>query len=280
MRPRKIQPAWRVLAISGVAAFAILAGEALADDEKPATASSVTTQQSKIRVAIIVGGHGYDQKPFPAMFEAMKDVEFVIRTAQEPDKPHLFDDPNNFPYDVIFLYNMSNKLTAAQGENFLKLLDKGVGLFVCHHAICGFQDWPGWPDLIGARYFLDEEMFRGEKGIRSIWKDDVDLKMHVEDATHPITRGLKDYETCDETYGKWRFLPGNVLLVSTEHELSNKQIAWVRPQGNRRVFVLQAGHGLLAWNNPAFRHLLSQGIRWAARRLDGKDKEKKEHAQP
>jgi type 1 glutamine amidotransferase len=261
-----------VLAIAGAAAFAILAGEALADDEKPATASSVTIQQSKIRVAIIVGGHGYDKKPFPAMFEAMGDAEFVIRTAQEPDKPHLFDDPNNFPYDVIFLYNMSNKLTAGQGENFLKLLDKGVGLVVCHHAITGFQDWPGWPDLIGARYFLNEEMFRGEKGIRSIWKDDVDLKMHVEDANHPITRGLKDYDTCDETYGKWRFLPGNVLLVSTEHPLSNKQIAWVRPQGDRRVFVLLSGHGPLAWNNPGFRHLLSQGIRWAARRLDGKEK--------
>jgi len=267
MGPRKTQLVGRVLAIAGAAAFAMLAGEALADGEKPATAG-----QSKIRVAVIVGGHGYDTKQFPAMFEAMKDVQFVIRPAQEPSKPHLFDDPNNFPYDVIFLYNMNNKLTAAQGENFLKLLDKGVGLFVCHHAITGFQDWPGWPDLIGARYFLKNETFRGEQGIRSIWKDDVDLKMHVEDANHPITRGLKDYDTCDETYGKWRFLPGNVLLVSTEHPLSNKQIAWVRPQGSRRVFVLQAGHGPLAWNNPGFRHLLGQGIRWTARRLDGKEK--------
>jgi len=265
MGPKKTQFAGRVLAIAGAAAVAILAGEALAGDDKPATAS-----QGKIRVAVIVGGHGYDTKQFPAMFKAMKDVEFVIRPAQEPGKPHLFDDPNNFPYDVIFLYNMNNKLTAAQGENFLKLLDKGVGLFVCHHAITGFQDWPGWPDLIGARYFLKDETFRGEPGIRSIWKDDQDLKMHVEDANHPITKGLKDYEICDETYGKWLYMPGNVLLVSTEHPLSNKQIAWVRPQGNRRVFVLQAGHGPKAWSTPGFLHLLTQGIRWAAGRLDDK----------
>ncbi len=267
MGPKKSQLAGRALAIVGAAALAILAGEALADDEKPATAS-----QSKIRVAVIVGGHGYEEKQFPAMFEAMKDVEFVIRQAQEPGKGHLFDDPNNFPYDVIFLYNMDNKLTAAQGENFLKLLDKGVGLFVCHHAICGFQDWPGWPDLIGARYFLKDEIFRCEKGVRSIWKDDVDLKMHIEDANHPITKGLKDYEICDETYGKWMFLPNNVLLVSTRHALSNDQIAWVRPQGQRRVFVMQSGHGPLAWKTPGFLHLLSQGIRWTAGRLDGKDK--------
>ena len=173
---------------------------------------------------------------------------------------------------MIFLYNMRNKLTKTQGENFLKLLDKGVGLFVCHHAITGFQDWPGWPDLIGARYFLKNEMFRGQQGIRSIWKDDVDLKMHVEDPNHPITKGLKDYEICDETYGKWRYLPGNHLLISTRHKLSNDQIAWVRTENGRRVFVTQEGHGPLAWKNPGFRHMLNQGIRWAAGRLGGESK--------
>lgn len=267
MERKNTQVARRALVVIGAVALAMLAGDALADDEKPATA-----RQSKIRMVIVVGGHGYDKKNFPAMFEAMDDLDFQIRPAQEKDKPHLFDDANQFPYDVIFLYNMNNKLTDAQGKNFLKLLDKGVGLFVCHHAITGFQDWPGWPDLIGARYFLKNEMFRGEQGIRSIWKDDVDLKMHVEDANHPITRGLKDYEICDETYGKWRFLPDNVLLLSTEHPLSNKQIAWVRPQLNRRVFVTQAGHGPLAWKTGGFRHLLSQGIRWAAGRLGQDEK--------
>ncbi len=267
MEHKSIQPVWRALAAVGVVALAMLGGEALADDEKPATA-----RQSNIRMAIIVGGHGYDKKNFPAMFEAMKDLDYEIRPAQEKGKPHLFDDANSFPYDVILLYNMNNKLTAAQGKNFLKLLDKGVGLVVLHHAITGFQDWPGWPDLIGARYFLKNEIFRGAQGARSIWKDDVDLKMHVENANHPITRGLQDYEICDETYGKWRFLPGNVLLVSTEHPLSNKQIAWVRPQGSRRVFAMQSGHGPLAWKNKGFRHLLSQGIRWAAGRLDEDEK--------
>ncbi len=267
MTCNNIHPARRTLMTLGALALAILAGEALADDEKPATA-----RQSKIRMVIVVGGHGYNKKQFPAMFEAMKDLDFTIRPAQEKGKAHLFDDPNNFPYDVIFLYNMNNKLTKAQGENFLKLLDKGVGLFVSHHAICGFQDWPGWPDLIGARYFLKNEMFRGTQGVRSIWKDDVDLKMHVENATHPITKGLQDYEICDETYGKCRFLPGNELLVSTKHPLSNKQIAWVRPQLKRRVFAFQAGHGPLAWKNEGFRHLLSQGIRWVAGRLGEDEK--------
>jgi len=267
MQRKNTQPVRRALVAVGALALAMLAGEALAEDEKPATAS-----QSKIRAVIVVGGHGYDKKHFSAMFEAMKDLDFEIRPAQEKGKPHLFDDVSDFPYDVILLYNMNNKLTAAQGANFLKLLDKGVGLMVLHHAICGFQDWPGWPDLIGARYFLKNEMFRGAQGVRSIWKDDVDLKMHVEDANHPITRGLKDYDICDETYGKWRFLPGNHLLVSTKHERSNKQIAWVRPQPNRRVFCMQSGHGANAWKNAGFRHLLSQGIRWVAGRLGDNEK--------
>jgi len=263
MERKNVQPVRGALVIVGAAALAMLAGEALPDDEKPATAS-----QRKIRAVIVVGGHGYDKKHFNEMFDSMEDLDYEIRPAQTKGKPHLFDDVSGFPYDVILLYNMNNKLTDAQGKNFLKLLDKGVGLVVLHHAICGFQDWPGWPDLIGARYFLKNEMFRGAQGVRSIWKEGVDLKMHVEDANHPITRGLQDYDICDETYGKWRFLPGNHLLVSTEHKLSNKQVAWVRPQGSRRVFALQSGHGPSAWKNKGFRRLLSQGIRWAAGRLD------------
>ncbi len=268
MECNNTQPAQRAIVAVGVLVLvlAMLAGEVAASDDKPATAD-----KAKIRAVVVVGGHGFNAKKFSPMFEAMADLDFDIRPAQPKDKPHLFDDISKFPYDVIFLYNMRNKLTDAQGANFLKLLDKGVGLFVCHHAIAGFQDWPGWPDLIGARYFLKNEMFRGAQGVRSVWKHDVDLRMHVEDANHPITKGLKDFDINDETYGKWRFLPGNHLLISTVHELSNKQIAWTRVRDGRRVFFMQLGHGPAAWKNKSFRYLLARGIRWTAGRLDKKD---------
>ena len=266
MENATVRPVRRVLAIAAAAVLAATASSALAEDEEPATADS-----GKIRMVIVVGGHGYNKKQFNAMFDAMKDLSYEIREAQPKGKAHLFDDPDHFAYDVIFLYNMNNKLTKTQGENFLKLLDKGVGLFVSHHAITGFQDWPQWTELIGARYFLKKETFQGKPADRSIWKDDVDLKMHIEDPDHPITRGLADYDICDETYGKCGFLPGNHLLISTEHKLSNKQIAWVRPQGKRKVFCFQGGHGPRAWKNPGFRHVLSQGIRWVAGRLEDAD---------
>ena len=236
-----------------------------------AAGSPAAARGKRIRAVIVTGGHGYDKKLFPKTFQGHDDIDFRIDEGKAKpkaaSKPPLFGDITKWPYDVIVLYNFRQKLSAAQRSNFLKLLDRGVGLVILHHAIAAYPAWPEFDKILGARYYLRPEEKGGVKHAPSIWKHGVRMKIHVEDPNHPITKGLKDFEVTDETYGKWSYFKGNHLLLSIDHPLANKQIAWTRDYRKARVFFIQLGHGPTVFNDTNYRALVARAIRWTSRRL-------------
>lgn len=219
----------------------------------------------KLRVVVLTGGHGYDKKKFPQAFAGHEDIGFEIRQAGKKGAPGVFDDA--CPYDVIVLYNFAQRLSATQRANFLKLTDKGVGLVVLHHAIVAYPAWSEWAKIIGARYYLKPTVIDGVQHARSIWKHGVDMNIHVHDPNHPVTKGLKDFTVNDETYGKWSYLEGNRLLLTTDHPLNNRQIAWARPYRKSRVVFFQLGHGPTVFSDANYRRVIARSIRYTAGRI-------------
>ena len=220
-------------------------------------------QGGVIRVAVITGGHGFDEAPFLELFKSIKGIEFVHLPQQ--DDSEFLEDIENWPYDVIVLYNMSRDISEKRQANFLKLLDKGVGLVVLHHAIANYPDWPKYKEIIGAAYFLDVTEYEGAKRPRSEYTHGVEMPIHVENTAHPVTQGVSDFTVTDETYRKWVFLPGSELLLSTTHPESNREIAWVRQAGHSRVCFIQLGHGPQAFSDENYRRLVGQAIAWTAK---------------
>ncbi|MGD0897470.1 MAG: ThuA domain-containing protein [Thermoguttaceae bacterium] len=162
-------------------------------------------------------------------------------------------------------------MTDKQKQNFLKLLDQGVGLVVWHHALAKCQDWPEFEKIAGAKFWLKP----GERNGVQIPKSGTGggkVKMHIEDPKHPITKGRSDFEVNDETYNHQTFCDGIHLLVSTDHPRSDKPIAWVHQYGKARVFGYQSGHDAKVWTDDDFRHLMAQGIRWVGGRLPDAEK--------
>jgi len=233
--------------------------------EKPARAAR---PGAKIRAVVVVGGHGYDKKAFPGLFRGHDDITVEIRPQKEKGKPGLFEDISDWPYDTIVLYNFRNRLSAAERKSFLQLLDRGVGLFVLHHAIAAYPGWEQWDKMIGCKYYLQPTETDGVKHPRSTWKHGVDIPVHVADANHPITRGMKDFTIHDETYGKWTYYPGSRVLLTTTCPINVKQLAWVKTLRKSRLFFFQLGHDNHAWTNESFRRVVAQGIRWTAGRLN------------
>ena len=181
----------------------LLAGPIAAAEKAPAAPAPA---QRKIKAVVLTGGHGYDKKAFPKPFEGHADIACEF-TAPQKGKPGLFADVDKWAYDTIVLYNFRQKLSKAEQANFLKLLDRGVGLFILHHALAAYPDWKEYEKILGARYYLKPTEVNGVKHPRSIWKHDVDMKIHVADAGHAITKGMKDFVIHDETYGKWSYFP-------------------------------------------------------------------------
>jgi type 1 glutamine amidotransferase len=167
------------------------------------------------------------------------------------------------------LYNMSKEISPKRQENFKTLLrDKGIGLVALHHAEAAYPDWDEYRKIIGAKYPLADQTIDGVSYKQGTYKHDIDLTVAIADESHSITCGLKDFAIHDETYhGLW-FAKDNQVLLTTDHETSDKTIGWTRPNyGKARVVFLQGGHDGKAYTNPNYGQLVGQAIRWAACRL-------------
>jgi uncharacterized protein len=216
----------------------------------------------KLKVAVVTGGHGYEEKPFEEMFKSFAD--FDCRQVVFKQSSDLFDNITAWPYGVVVFYNMSSPMTEQERANFLTLLDKGVGLVILHHAIVGYSDWPEFRKIVGARYFLNDVEENGVKYPRSQYEHGVDYNVHVVDSSHPVTSGVSDFTIKDETYKGYTLEADNHILLTTENPKCQKEIGWTRTYRNAKVCYLQMGHGADAYTNPGYKHLVKQAIHWVS----------------
>jgi len=222
----------------------------------------VSAGADPLKIAVVTGGHGFSEKPFFEMFGSMEGIEYTHVALK--DNSEIFEDISAWPYDVIVLYNMTQKISEKRRGNFLKLMDKGVGLVVLHHAIAAFSEWPEFRKISGVRYYLKDTEENGVKHARCTWKEGVDFPIHIEDTDHPVTRGIKDFVVHDEVYKGSSFEPDNHVLLTTTDPLSDKTIGWVRTYANSNVCFIQIGHGDSIFADPNYRQLIGQAIKWAA----------------
>lgn len=221
-----------------------------------------------IKVVVVTGGHDFEREPFFELFQGYDDITYV--EAAQKDHSELFEDVSGWNYDVIVLYNMSQNISSRRQKNFESLLkDKGVGLVALHHAEGAFQEWDEFRKITGTKYPLKDQTIDGVAYKTGTYKHDVDLTVRIADRNHPITHGLSDFDIHDETYkGLW-FAKDNHVLLTTDHETSDKTIGWTRPNyGKARVCLFQGGHDSKAYANPNFREIVVRAIRWSAGRLN------------
>ena len=250
-----------------------LASVALAPTTRPATTQPSAPVPGKINVAVIWGGHPFDHPRFFNLFEGHDDIAYF--PLEQKKGGESFENIDDWKYDVIALYNFAQTITPKQQENFIKLLDRGVGLFIMHHANGAYKNWPEFWKIAGVTYYFDKRMENGKEIGRSWFKPGVTYKVHVADPDHPITRGIKDYEIVDETYCRTVIEPSVHPLLTTTEPSSDSPVGWTKTYLNARVCYIQHGHGPLkdpnkpnAYNNENYRKLVPQAIRWVAKKSD------------
>jgi type 1 glutamine amidotransferase len=248
-----------VVAAAAAAAFLATWGVWAGEPAAPAPAAG------PLRALVIAGGHGYAEKEFPKAFEGHADIACTFFT--EKVGGEAYEDISKWDYQAIVLYNFNRKISQTQQKNLLQLLDRGVGLFIMHHAVAAYPEWPEFWKILGGRYYLKETAEGGVTHPRSIYKHDVDFKIHIEDPRHPVTAGLSDYPIHDETYGKYTVAPSVHVILTTDEPTAEKAVGWVHTYGKARVCFIQSGHDDKAYVNPAFKQLTAQAIRWTAGRL-------------
>ncbi|MBN2634064.1 MAG: ThuA domain-containing protein [Bacteroidales bacterium] len=214
-----------------------------------------------VRILVITGGHGYNKEEFNLMLESLSPV-IVWQVAEFPAAYEMFLPENRDKYDVLVFYHMWQTITDEQSVILEDCIRKEKPVVALHHSICAFDDWPGYWEIIGGKYFLKETTYRGIVFKPSSYIHDLRFTVKIVDPRHPVTKGIQDFEIFDETYKDY-YVDENVTpLLTTDEPTSTTVIGWTKKFGKSKIVVLQSGHDAPTFENPNFRKLLRQSILW------------------
>jgi type 1 glutamine amidotransferase len=227
-------------------------------------AASLQAADPPLRVLLVTGGHDYETNEFLAMFEADSGIE--VKHVTHPKAHPWFKPERAKQYDLLVSYDMWPEITAEAKADLLDLIRGGIGFLGMHHCLASYPEWDDYAQLLGGKYHLKPWTQNNQAMPGSTFKHDVLVPVEVVTPDHPVTRGVQDFTIHDEVYGGFEVKPDVTPLLRTEHPESGPVLAWARQEGGGRVVYLQLGHDHFAYENPAFRRLVAQAIRYVAKR--------------
>ncbi|MCS7239192.1 MAG: ThuA domain-containing protein [Thermoguttaceae bacterium] len=214
-----------------------------------------------IRV-LIVTGQDYQGHDWRATSRALREI-----LAQEPGvDARIVEDIEFLASEAIFDYSVvvihfknygPPRREKAIYENLQKFVEQGGGLLLTHFACGAFEEWPGFVRLAGRVW--DKNKRPHDPHGRFI--------VRIVDQAHPITRGLKDFETVDELY---TCLGGEeaitvLAIARSVVDGQNYPMIFVREVGRGRVVHSALGHDPVAYQAEVYQQILRRAVRWLAR---------------
>jgi putative membrane-bound dehydrogenase-like protein len=173
-------------------------------------------------------------------------------------------------YDALLIYANHEYLAPEQEKAMKEFMEAGKGLIPLHSASGCFKNSEWYIKTVGGQF--------DSHGVDS-------FKSQTLLAGHPVTEGLKEIETWDETYIHKNINPDIQILMervegaqrdpntkkqsyrypegSSVENGHREPYAWTREEGKGRVFYTAYGHNDSTWQNPEFLKLMENGIFWA-----------------
>jgi len=226
---------------------------------------NVNPQHHTPRVLVVVGGHSYDTTEF---YDMLGDLGgFLFDSISHPDAGKLLASEHILSYDAILFYDFITGMSPEDSSIYLNLARRGMPMLFLHHAICTFQQWEGYGELVGGKYVV--KGFEKDPSELSNYRHDLDLQIEVLDWQHPVTRSIEDFTIHDEGYSNLRIREGVIPLLGTDHPDCSDLVGWVNRFDRSNVVYLIFGHDQQAYVNPSFRQLLNNSLGWLT--TPGKD---------
>jgi type 1 glutamine amidotransferase len=222
----------------------------------------VSADTNQIRVLLVTGqDHPAHQwrETAPALRQLLEQEKRI--QARIVEDPHTLDTAALANYSVVILHFQNWQLPgpgAAARDNLKRYVENGGGLISVHFGCGAWQgEWPEFANIIGRVW---DPKLRGHDPREK-------FTVKIVDGNHPITRGLKDYETDDELY---TCLVGDApihLLAQAKSTVDHKDhaMAFTREYGKGRVFLTTLGHDVKGFANSSTAQLLRQACLWTAK---------------
>lgn len=127
----------------------------------------------------------------------------------------------------------------------------GGRMLACHAAPICFDDWPGWADLLGARWAWG----------RSSHPPLGEMAVHLAAPSHPLVAGLTDTAITDECYGFLEQTTPLDPLLTGHHGGVDHPLLWEHRPGHGHVVVSLLGHGAESFEHPVHAEILRRSVR-------------------
>jgi type 1 glutamine amidotransferase len=216
--------------------------------------------QRPARAVIVTGENsfnGHVWKDTSAAIKAILDAGKAFQEVTVEPDPNFIATDSFLGYDVAVLdFRNAKPLTSdAQVQaNLLKFLSQGRGLVTVHWANGAMPYWPEFVNIVG----------RAQQSVHDVRGP---FSVKVINQTHPITKGLKDFQTDDELF--WDTKEGDrpiTILAVAHSKIKDKDVpmAMTVQYGPGRVFNTTMGHDVRALQMPGTSELIQRGTAWAA----------------
>jgi type 1 glutamine amidotransferase len=255
----------------------------------------------RLNVLVAAKGRPYLRDPFMAMFDTLPGVACAL--VEQPAVQRLMTPEGMAGFDALVLYDMPGLDFAAPQRpgyvepdpdfkaGLLALLDAGKGVVALHHAIAGWPAWPEYAELLGGRFLYRPGPLRGADRPDSGYRHDVTHQASVLDPAHPVATGVPaGFALTDELYLSEVFEDLVIPLLASDAVFTRDGFysaalavngkmysndGWVHPDGSNLIgwtkrarksplVYLQPGDGPPTYENPHYRRLVENAIRWVA----------------
>lgn len=187
--------------------------------------------------------------------------------------------------------NVDTPPSAQTQANLKALLQAGnKGFVFFHHALASWaHTWPAglngsnaYSEVMGgvADWGKPIKNVRGRDYQASGALGGTPQHITVVDKNHPVTQGVEDFDIVDETYLcpmfedsvhpllRTNFKPVDTAFpdrpLTQGHPPGSNLSGWVKVAERSPVVYIQHGHDARAWENPSWRRLMLNAIRWTA----------------
>ena len=229
---------------------------------EPITRDRASSGDPGIRLLVVTGGHGYPPS-FYAMLDSLPDVSWTHATSQA----EAFGRPIEEDYDAVLLHDMHTATAERTRVRLKAFVESGKGVLSLHHAIVNYDDWPWWYEKVtGGKYFI--EPVNGHRASHSREDEEFLVSRVKGKQNHPVLRGIGPLWVYDELYKNMYHSPKIEVLMETSHLENDRPVVYVGPHPKARVVYIQLGHSDDTMENPGFRKLVANTVRWIARKTN------------
>lgn len=216
----------------------------------------------KQEALIVAGGwHGHSPDQMAQVFAQMiQDHGLAVQIAHDLA---VFDDPDRTGRMRLLVPMWTGgELSSQRAENISSAVAGGMALAGCHGGMCSaFHGCKKW-------YFITGGVFIEHPG------DSLTYRVRIADASHPIVRGLPDFDVTTEQY-YMHVDPAVRVLATTQfpspgapgpHAANGPvemPVVWTKYWGKGRVFYTSIGHDAEVLLGEPHGTILRRGLAWA-----------------